>query len=102
MTRFSIVLIQHAISQTLLCQPEPAPQYQDTILHFACKAGQYDVCSMLLKKGADYNAKNKHDADPAVWAEQYGYTKLHQLVKRAQAAGEPPELEPLPPGQEEP
>ena len=53
---------------------------------------------MLLKKGADYNATNKHDANPAVWAEQYGYTAIQALVRKAQAAGDQPEEDPLPPG----
>ena len=80
------------------CNIDARDKYRDTILHFAAKAGQYDVCSMLLKKGADYNATNKHDANPAVWAEQYGFTAIQALVRKAQAAGDQPEEDPLPPG----
>eukprot|EP01035_Chromulina_nebulosa_P026899 gene26900-35290_t len=49
-------------------------------LHFAASNGHYSTASLLLEKGADFNARNKFGALPLHWAAFNGHTATVDLL----------------------
>jgi ankyrin repeat protein len=61
--------------------PNPAPNRDDSPLHIAAERGSAELVEMLIRLGADVDAKNKNGLTAAQMAEKKGHQQVHQMLE---------------------
>ena len=53
---------------------------KQTPLHWAARSGRYEMCKLLIEKGADVNAKSNDGSTPLHWAAIKGQPRICKLL----------------------
>ena len=53
---------------------------KQTPLHWAARSGRFEVCKLLIEKGADVNAKSNDGSTPLHWAAIKGQPRICKLL----------------------
>ena len=57
--------------------------FRFTPLHYAAKAGHFDICKYIIENTNDINSMNSMDETPLSLAEENDHKKISQLLKSA-------------------